>query len=139
MHPKCGAEERQNAFAHYLAGYFFEVTGEPSMAEPGYRNALALQPNSKLIKEKLGRTGSRRAGPERPMCCSLLKAGLRRPGKSVTIPLPIPVNGCSSQRHYPSYRQVGGYAMLNALRINGKDLSGGNSGRCGCHGSGVSL
>ena len=35
----------QNAFSHYLAGYFFEVTGETSLAEPGYRNALKLAPN----------------------------------------------------------------------------------------------
>lgn len=29
----------QNGFCALSDDYFFEVTGEPSMAEPGYRNA----------------------------------------------------------------------------------------------------
>ena len=49
----------QNAFSHYLAGYFFEVTGEPSMAEPGYRNALQLAPGKNSIQTALEGVGQR--------------------------------------------------------------------------------
>jgi hypothetical protein len=81
----------QNAFAHYLAGYFFDVTNEPSMAEPGYRNALALEPNSKLASEGLN-TGKRRAGPNESDVLFVVESGFAPSWKSVTIPLPIPVN-----------------------------------------------
>ena len=82
----------QNAFSHYLAGYFFEVTGEYSMAEPGYRNALALQPNSKLANEGLNKTGKRRAGPAESDVLFVIESGFAPSWKSVTIPLPIPIN-----------------------------------------------
>ena len=81
----------QNAFAHYLAGYFFDVTNEPSMAEPGYRNALALEPNSKLASEGL-KAGKRRAGPNESDVLFVVESGFAPSWKSVTIPLPIPVN-----------------------------------------------
>lgn len=82
----------QNAFAHYLAGYFFDVTGEYSLAEPGYRNALALQPSSKLASEGLSKTGKRRAGPNESDVLFVVESGFAPSWKSVTIPLPIPVN-----------------------------------------------
>lgn len=82
----------QNAFAHYLAGYFFEVTGEYSLAEPGYRNALSLQPESRLIGESLERVGRRRPGPGESDVLFIVESGFAPAWKSVTIPLPIPVN-----------------------------------------------
>ena len=83
----------QNAFSHYLAGYFFEVTGEYSLSEPGYRNALQLQPNSKLIKEGLSPSAKRRAGPNESDVLFVIESGFAPSWKSVTIPLPIPTGG----------------------------------------------
>jgi len=80
----------QNAFAHYLAGYFFEVTGEYSLAEPGYRNALALQPKSKLIGDSLGKVGRRKPGANESDVLFVVESGFAPSWKSVTIPLPIP-------------------------------------------------
>ncbi|SBT03771.1 conserved exported hypothetical protein [Candidatus Accumulibacter aalborgensis] len=80
----------QNAFAHYLAGYFFEVTGEYSLAEPGYRNALALQPNSKLINDGLKRVGKRKPGVNESDVLFVIESGFAPAWKSVTIPIPIP-------------------------------------------------
>ena len=82
----------QNAFSHYLAGYFFDVTGEPSMAEPGYRNALTLQPDNKLASEGLKNAGKRRAGPNESDVLFVVESGFAPSWKSVTIPLPIPIN-----------------------------------------------
>lgn len=81
----------QNAFAHYLAGYFFEVTGETSLAEPGYRNALALQPNSRLINEGLNRVGKRKPGPNESDVLFVVESGFAPAWKSVSIPLPVPI------------------------------------------------
>jgi len=43
----------QSALAHYLAGFVYEATGEPSLAAPGYRLANELQPNQPLLEEGL--------------------------------------------------------------------------------------
>jgi len=80
----------QNAFSHYLAGYFFEVTGEPSLAEPGYRNALKLAPNSRIVQTGLKDVGRHRPGPKESDVLFVIESGFAPSWKSVTIPIPIP-------------------------------------------------
>ena len=80
----------QNAFSHYLAGYFFEVTGEPSMAEPGYRNALQLAPQSKLVQAGLREVGRRKPGAKESDVLFVIESGFAPSWKSITIPIPIP-------------------------------------------------
>lgn len=115
----------QNAFAHYLAGYFFEVTGEPSMAEPGYRNALALAPQSKLIKERLQKNKPKRAGPGETDVLFVVESGFAPAWKSVTIPLPIPINGrfVATPLSFPVVKSSGRYFMPEQLRVNGQSLA----------------
>jgi hypothetical protein len=83
----------QNAFAHYLAGYFFEVTGEPSLAEPGYRNAIKLAPNSRIVQAGLKEVGRRRPGPKEADVLFVIQSGFAPAWKAVTIPIPIPRKG----------------------------------------------
>lgn len=80
----------QNAFSHYLAGYFFEVTGEPSMAEPGYRNALQLAPRSAIVQAGLREIGRRKPGPKESDVLFVIESGFSPSWKSITIPIPIP-------------------------------------------------
>ena len=80
----------QNAFAHYLAGYFFEVTGEPSLAEPGYRNALQLAPKSKIVQAGLREVGRRKPGAKESDVLFVIESGFAPSWKSITIPIPIP-------------------------------------------------
>ncbi|WP_209022569.1 COG3014 family protein [Rhodocyclus gracilis] len=80
----------QNAFAHYLAGYFFEVTGEPSLAEPGYRNALQLAPNRKIVENSLKNVGRRKPGPRESDVLFVVESGFAPSWKSVMVPIPIP-------------------------------------------------
>lgn len=80
----------QNAFAHYLAGYFFEVTGETSLAEPGYRNALALAPNSRIVSDGLKDVGRRRPGPTESDVLFVIESGFAPSWTSVTLPIPVP-------------------------------------------------
>ena len=81
----------QNAFAHYLAGYFFEVTGESSLAEPGYRNALKLAPNSRIVQAGLKDVGRRRPGPKESDVLFVIESGFAPSWQSVTVPIPIPL------------------------------------------------
>lgn len=114
----------QNAFAHYLAGYFFEVTGEYSLAEPGYRNALALQPNSNHIKERLARVGRDRAGPNETDVLFVVESGFAPAWKSVTIPLPIPINGrlVATPLSFPVIKSVDKSYVPSSLRAGGKEV-----------------
>ena len=80
----------QNAFAHYLAGYFFEVTDEPSLAEPGYRNALQLAPNKKVIPKALQNVGKPRPEPENTDVLFVIETGFAPSIDSLNIPIPIP-------------------------------------------------
>ena len=43
----------QNALSHYLAGFLYEVLNEPGMAAPGYRKAIELKPDTKVLDEGL--------------------------------------------------------------------------------------
>ncbi len=81
----------QNAFSHYLAGYFFEVTGETSLAEPGYRNALRLAPNSRIVQTGLKDVGRRRPGPKESDVLFVIESGFAPAWKSITIPIPLPI------------------------------------------------
>lgn len=114
----------QNAFAHYLAGYFFEVTGEYSLAEPGYRNALALQPNSKLIKDKVDKVGRNQPGPNETDVLFVVETGFAPAWKSVTIPLPVPVNGkwVATPLSFPVIKSVGKSYMPASLKVGGKEV-----------------
>ena len=80
----------QNAFAHYLAGYFFEATGEPSLAEPGYRNALQLAPRSKIVQAGLREIGRRKPGVKESDVLFVIESGFAPSWKSITIPIPVP-------------------------------------------------
>jgi hypothetical protein len=82
----------QNAFAHYLSGYYFELTGEYSLAAPGYRNALALRPKSRLIQAKVNRVGQQKPGPREADVLFVVESGFAPAWKSVTLAVPVPVD-----------------------------------------------
>jgi len=113
----------QNAFAHYLAGYFFEVTGESSLAEPGYRNALQLQPDSKLVRDGLSRIGKRKPGPKESDVLFVVESGFAPSWKSVTVPLPIPINKSMvvTPLSFPIIRAENKGFVPASLTVNGKE------------------
>lgn len=114
----------QNAFAHYLAGYFFEVTGEYSLAEPGYRNALALQPKSQHIKQRLTQVGRKKPGPNESDVLFVVESGFAPAWQSVTIPLPIPTGKSMviTPLSFPVIKSEGKAVVPAMLRANGVDL-----------------
>lgn len=114
----------QNAFAHYLAGYFFEVTGESSLAEPGYRNALALKPNSPHIRERLAQVGRRKPGANETDVLFVIEAGFAPAWQSVTVPLPIPTGNSMviTPLSFPVVKSDGKTFMPASLKAAGRDL-----------------
>jgi hypothetical protein len=43
----------QNALSHYLAGFLYESLNEPGLAAPGYRKAIELKPETKILEDGL--------------------------------------------------------------------------------------
>lgn len=80
----------QNAFSHYLTGYFFEVTNEPSLAEPGYRNALQLAPGKAIIQTALDGVGKSPPDPDESDVLFVIETGFAPSIDSLNIPIPIP-------------------------------------------------
>jgi hypothetical protein len=82
----------QNAFSHYLAGFVYESLGEPSLAAPGYRKAIELRPNVKLLEEGLSQLEQRMANKNDGLADTLfvIETGTIPGRESVTVPLPIP-------------------------------------------------
>ena len=80
----------QNAFAHYLSGFFFSVRGEHSLAEAGYRLTSELSPGSKYARDALEGVYRRRVGPNESDVLFVVESGFAPSWKSITIPIPIP-------------------------------------------------
>jgi len=114
----------QNAFSHYLAGYFFEVTGEPSLAEPGYRNALELAPNLSITKAGLDGIGRRRPGPKESDVLFVIESGFAPSWKSITIPIPIPRgNGLiATPLSFPIIKSENKGFVPSSVNVAGKQL-----------------
>ncbi|MEI7611997.1 MAG: hypothetical protein WCK63_03750 [Betaproteobacteria bacterium] len=114
----------QNAFAHYLAGYFFEVTDEPSLAEPGYRNALQLAPGKAIIQKALEGVGSRRPVPGESDVLFVIDTGFAPSIDSLNIPIPIPRKKgmIVTQLSFPVIKPTGRVLVPRSLSIDGKLL-----------------
>lgn len=84
----------QSALSHYLAGFIYEAQGEPSLAAPGYRQAIELQPNQPLLEQGLSGLDQRISTPDDGTTDVLfiVESGTAPARQSVNFPLPIPVN-----------------------------------------------
>lgn len=115
----------QNAFSHYLAGYFFEVTGEPSLAEPGYRNALQLAPNKRIIQAGLKEAGRRKPGPRESDVLFVVESGFSPAWKSISIPIPLPLPQKGlivTPLSFPVVKSVGKGFVPSSLSVAGRQL-----------------
>lgn len=85
----------QSAVSHYLAGFVYEALGEPSLAAPGYRKAIELRPNVKILETALAEVDSRRKTikPNQTDVLFVVGVGNAPARQSTTIPLPFRWNG----------------------------------------------
>jgi hypothetical protein len=112
----------QNALAHYLAGYFFEMTDEPSLAAPGYRNARELRPESQYARAKAQSLG-RRPGAKEADVLFIVESGLAPAWQSLSLPIPLRVKGSwiVLPFSFPLVVSSGAY-MPHALSVAGRNL-----------------
>lgn len=84
----------QSAFSHYLAGFVYEALNEPGLASPGYRQAIELQPNIKILEEGLAAldTRPRLRKPDETDVLFVVESGVAPALSSVTIPVPVIVS-----------------------------------------------
>ena len=85
----------QSAFSHYLAGFIYEALGEPSLAAPGYRQAIELQPNIPLLDEGLAGLDKRVDARDDGLTDVMfeIETGLAPALVSKQFPIPVPING----------------------------------------------
>ena len=127
----------QSALSHYLAGFIYEAQGEPSLAAPGYRLAIELQPNQPLLEQALSGLDQRVSARDDGMTDVLfiIESGTAPARQSVNFPLPIPVNRTlifipvsfpvmrsTSPGTLPSGVMVDGSAPLPVVPITSIDL-----------------
>ncbi|MGZ5050274.1 MAG: COG3014 family protein [Methylobacter sp.] len=84
----------QSAFSHYLAGFVYEALNEPGLASPGYRQAIELQPNVKILEQGLATLDTRPAlrKPNETDVLLVVETGAAPALTSVTIPVPVIVS-----------------------------------------------
>ena len=85
----------QNALSHYLAGFIYEQLNEPSLAAPGYRNALELRPKRGVLMDSLKGLESRMSRPQDDGKTDLLviyEQGFAPAKSSLEIYIPVPQN-----------------------------------------------
>lgn len=84
----------QSAISHYLAGFVYESLGEPSLAAPGYRQAIELRPDTPLLGEALAGLDERLRQPDDGSADVLfvIETGFAPARVSRQFSLPIPVN-----------------------------------------------
>ena len=85
----------QSALSHYLAGFVYEALGEPSLAAPGYRLAIELQPDRPLLEEGLRGLDARVAAPDDGMTevLFIIESGTAPALQSRQFALPMWVQG----------------------------------------------
>ncbi len=83
----------QSAFSHYLAGFVYEALDEPSLAAPGYRSAIELNPGIPLLEDGLKSLDSRPLARDPTLTDTLIvvESGMvpARQSESITLPVPL--------------------------------------------------
>jgi hypothetical protein len=84
----------QSAFSHYLAGFVYEALNEQGLAAPGYRQAIELQPDIKILEDGLAgleiRASARK--PSETDVLFVIESGSAPALSSITIPVPVIVS-----------------------------------------------
>ncbi|MDO9048952.1 MAG: hypothetical protein Q7U66_14625 [Methylobacter sp.] len=84
----------QSAFSHYLAGFVYEALNEQGLASPGYRQAIELQPDIKILEDGLATLDARPSlrKPSKTDVLFVVESGSAPALSSVTIPVPVIVS-----------------------------------------------
>ncbi|MEW9898235.1 hypothetical protein ABWL39_06340 [Chitinivorax sp. PXF-14] len=116
----------QSAFSHYLAGFVYEALGEPSLAAPGYRKAIELRPNVKLLEDGLSDVDNRgrRIKPNQTDVLFVVETGTAPARVSQTIPFPVWWKGAFlvTPISFPVIRPDRNVFLPSSLSVSGRSL-----------------
>ncbi|MCF7769798.1 COG3014 family protein [Achromobacter pulmonis] len=96
----------QNALSHYLSGFVYEALNEPSLAAPGYRQAIQLRPGSAVLEAGLKGLDARRGQQRKNGLTDVLfviESGNApaRESKKFMLPVPTPQGLVTVGMSYP--------------------------------------
>lgn len=96
----------QNALSHYLSGFVYEALNEPSLAAPGYRQAIQLRPGSAVLEAGLNGLDERRGMQRKSGATDVLfviESGNApaRESKKFMFPVPTPKGLITVGMSYP--------------------------------------
>jgi hypothetical protein len=113
----------QSALSHYLAGFIYEALGEPSLAAPGYRQAIELHPGVPLLEEGLAGLDQRLAARANGTTDTLfvIETGLApaRQSQQFSLPIPINYNWVLVSVAFPVMRLQGAFVAPGNLAVDG--------------------
>jgi hypothetical protein len=113
----------QSAFSHYLAGYVYEALGEPSLAAPGYRQAVELHPGNPILEDALANLDNRSsaAGEGETDVLFVVESGVAPARISRQFTLPIPYNNTwlAYSVSFPVLEQRDVGEIPSAIRMGG--------------------
>jgi hypothetical protein len=115
----------QNPFSHYLAGFVYEALGEPGPAAAGYRTAIELRPNTKVLEEGLAGLDGRVSLSRRSTDTDVLfvaDLGTAPARQSVQLGIPVMTRGgmMYTQVSFPVIRPDRSVYLPPAVTVNGK-------------------
>ncbi len=115
----------QSAFSHYLAGFVYEALNEQSLASPGYRQAIELQPDIKILEDGLAMLETRPSlrKPTETDVLFVVESGVAPALSSVTIPVPVIVSNLGViPISFPVLHSDPSHTLQpSTLNIDGKD------------------
>lgn len=119
----------QNALSHYLAGFLYESLNEPSLAAPGYRKAIELKPETKILEEGLNGLDTRTSFTHKKKqkmtdVLIVLETGLAPERKSNDFSIMVPsANGTIAQANM-SYPVIdpSQTALMQSVELDGSTV-----------------
>lgn len=117
----------QNALSHYLAGFLYEVLGEPGLAAPGYRKAIELKPETAVLEEGLRGLDKRTSFTHKRHkkmtdVLFVVEAGNAPARKPKAFTVPVPINGVQTLSISYPVIEPSTDAPLHLIAANGDKL-----------------
>ena len=112
----------QNALSHYLSGFVYEALNEPSLAAPGYRQAIQLRPGSEMLEAGLKGLDERRGVQRKNGATDVLfviESGTApaRESKKFMFPVPTPNGLVSVGMSYPVINLVSQAPAVDKIAV----------------------